>query len=462
MASIHRHPYPKMLSLVSIPSNRQDRALCIKPVPPNGTVLTLEHARPVREAWAATPNTELDHPMSIYISSEVELTVPAIRFLLGTREVPAPYLKGIRWLRITGASIPQDPEFWPAIIDPLLAGAQYLTGFDLSGIPMTVALIRRLQPLLTRAPEHIHFNHCNISNKVAVYLANQVLLKFPKTVRTLSLNGNPSIGHEGCHALGRALSFCYGIQAVEVHGLNNEESPEAIHNLLGENTKSCAVEYILDALNEVLMMHRAQVPHYGTRPHATHLHNIDVGCNIVTDTAARAFANVISGSQLARLNAEHCFQTPMDCLTVVDAIAPHGSRLQVLVLDGNPLGVIGVMRLEGLLHNKNDLRKLGLRSCHLNDDGVHILLDQSRYCDDLARLDLGDNGLTPSGWALFCEAAHRYRNLRWLNLAGNNYEAAHPENVADVEDEYPLVIVGRPDFAQVRFYVLCLPFISTW
>ncbi|EIE26490.1 RNI-like protein [Coccomyxa subellipsoidea C-169] len=234
------------------------------------------------------------------------------------------------------------------------------------------------------------------------------VLRSNSTLQSLSL-GTSSFGNEALSALSGGLSGNTGLQKLDLHSKGvGAPGLRALQQAIAAGT---GLDHLTLSGNSLGDEGAAAVAAAIPFIREVDLHDCEIGAS-----GARSFAAAFEDARDA-LEAEASGGVASNAEINGRAAGPARKiRLQVLRLDGNPLGFSGTSALKPLL---SQLKELHLGRAALGDEGAASLAAAMPSSSPLELLDVNDNDIGPTGAAALAEALERGLQLKVLRMRGN-------------------------------------------
>ncbi|CAL8466795.1 g6331 [Coccomyxa elongata] len=249
-----------------------------------------------------------------------------------------------------------------------------------------------------------------ISHSLSVEDAHQFagVLRTNNTLQSLSL-GNSSFGNEALSALSGGLSGNRGLQKLDLHGKSfGASGVQALQEAL---VAGSGLDHLSLSGNSLGDEGAAAVAQAIPFIREVDLHDCEIGAS-----GAMSLATALEHAKDA---VEEQTTNTMLQNGHVNGSTPAPKRkirLQILRLDGNPLGFSGTSALKPLL---SQLRELHLGRAGLGDEGAASLAAAIPASSPLELLDINDNDIGPTGAEALADALDRGLMLKTLRMRGN-------------------------------------------
>ena len=283
---------------------------------------------------------------------------------------------------------PADPHLLVANMPQLLV-FHNLTHLSLEGCTSeTCNLLSKHTDLL----QHLEYLRLieDIGRGGAVNLITS-LTKF-STIRELHLQYT-DIGFEDCEALSELLATSKYIKVIDIGTFEGLEDNECL--------SPDSVQLIIDGLS-----------------HNTSLEELSMsGSNFSSDNVLHLASVLRVNTRLKELDIGHCHIQRSDSVHLAKALEENTTtKLQTLVLWGNPIGSEAAVAFANMLATNKSLAKLKMGKCSIQGEGAVCLAKAIEKNSSVTEFGIGDNPIGSEGAVAFCSILKKNQCLKTLDL----------------------------------------------
>ena len=267
--------------------------------------------------------------------------------------------------------------------------------------------------------------NCNICDEGARLLANGI--KICSTIETLELSLN-LISDEGAMTLASSIKTCIGLNTLDLScNRIGDEGALAVFNAMKDNKSFKLLNLSFNDITE----HGADVILQGK--HNTIIDTLSLRGIGNDEAESIALYLLKQRSQRALLHTLDISSNHIgdNGIKVLANVFKDCNNLHKLDIHSNHIGADGAKYLADGIKNCSMLHTLGISSNHIGADGTKYLVDGIKHCSMLHTLDIGSNGIGDNGIKDLANIFKDYSKLHILDIHSNHIGADGAKYLAD-------------------------------